>query len=378
MKITKVEPIVLRLPEVRDVTDGTQDDLVVKITTDEEGIWGIGEVDAPPTVVKSLLQAPLSHSWAKGLEKLLIGENPLNISYLWDKLYRGSVLYGRRGLAINAISGVDIALWDIAGKYYRTPVFRLLGGRRERRVKVYSSIYPFASSEQEVVEKCEKLVKKPGFKAAKFQCEPLGVDDDIAVKYVDIARNELGKRVDIMLDACMCYDTKGAISLARKMEPFDIYFIEAALDPDNLEGYAKLSASTTIKIAAGEEQTSRFMFVDLMEKGGVDVVQPDVSRAGGLTESKRVGELSQDRGVLCIPHSFKTNIGLAASLALSASLPNSPYCEYPQSESPLKKDLTREKFNVGSDGTVELPETPGLGVTLDDDVVEKYYYDESK
>jgi L-alanine-DL-glutamate epimerase-like enolase superfamily enzyme len=103
-------------------------------------------------------------------------------------------------------------------------------------------------------------------------------------------------------------------------------------------------------------------------------VQPDVSRAGGLTESKRIGELAQDRGVLCIPHSFKTNIGLAASLALSAALPNSPYCEYPQSESPLKTGLTKEKFPLNGDGTVELSDAPGLGVTLDEDVVEKYRY----
>jgi L-rhamnonate dehydratase len=372
LKITKVEPIVLRLPEVKDVTDGTQDDLIVKIHTDEEDIFGIGEVDAPPTVVKALIQAPLSHTWAKGFEQLLIGENPLNIGYLWEKLYQGSILYGRRGLTVNTLSGIDIALWDLAGKYYKTPVYRLLGGKGNSSVRPYSSIYPFAKTREEVIEKCSKLVLKQNFTAVKFQCEPIGVDNEKAVEFVKLAREELGDKVEIALDACMCFDTKGAINFAGMMEPFNVYFIEAALHPDNLEGYAKLSASTSIKIAAGEEQTSRFMFIDLMDKGQVDIVQPDVSRAGGLTETKRVADLAYDRGILCIPHSFKTNIGLAASLHLSAACPNSPLCEMPQSESPLKKLLTKEKFELNSSGLVEIPEKPGLGITLNEDVLEKF------
>jgi L-rhamnonate dehydratase len=377
LKITRIEPIVLRLPEVKDITDGTQDDLVVRIETDEEGIYGVGEVDAPPTVVRSLIKAPLSHSWAKGFEKLLVGENPLNIGYLWEKLYQGSILYGRRGLAINALSGIDIALWDLAGKYYKTPVYRLLGGGKgDNKVRVYSSIYPFAKTEAEVVDKCKKLVKREGFTAVKFQCEPIGVDDKKALKFVKRAREELGSVVDIALDACMCYDTKGAIKFAKSIEPFGIYFIEAALHPDNLEGYAKLAASTSIKIAAGEEQTSRFMFIDLMDRGRVDIVQPDVSRAGGLSESKRVADLASDRGVLCIPHSFKTNIGLAASLHLSASCPNSPLCEFPQSNSPLKRLLTKERFELDSKGLVAISDRPGLGITLDEDILEKYRYEE--
>lgn len=373
MKITKVEAIVLRLPEVRDITDGTQDDVVIRIETDA-GISGIGEVDAPPTVVKALIEAPLSHSWAKGLEQLLIGENPLNVEYLWEKLYQGSILYGRRGLTINAISGIDIALWDIAGKYYETPVYRLLGGKGNNKVVPYSSIYPFAQTREEVVEKCKRLVKNQHFKAVKFQCEPIGIDDNKAREFIALAREELGPEIEIMLDACMCYDTKAAIRFARSIEPFNIYFIEAALHPDNLNGYAKLSQSTSIRIAAGEEQTSRFMFIDLMDRGKVDIVQPDVTRAGGLTESKRIANLAAARGVLCIPHSFKTNIGLAATLHLSAASPNSPFAECPQSTSPLRTSLTNEVFPVASDGAIEISESPGLGITLNEKIVEKYRY----
>ncbi|MFI5449419.1 MAG: mandelate racemase/muconate lactonizing enzyme family protein [Candidatus Bathyarchaeia archaeon] len=374
MKITKVESLVLRLPNVRDIVDGTQDDIVIRIETDE-GIVGIGEVDAPPTVVKAMMEAPLSHSWAKGLEQLLLGENPLNIGYLWEKLYQGSILYGRRGLTLNTLSGIDIALWDIAGKHYKTPTYRLLGGRPNNHVTPYSSIHPFAQTANEVIEKCRKLVKDQHFKATKFQCEPIGVDDRKALEFIKLARDELGEKIDIMLDACMCYDTKGAIKFARQLEQYNIYFLEAALHPDNLDGYAKLSASTTVRIAAGEEQTSRFMFIDLMDRGKVDIVQPDVTRAGGLTECKRIADLAADRGILCIPHCYKTNIGLAATLHLSAAASNSPYTEFPQSNSPLKKELTHEDFKVLPDGTIELPETPGLGVTLNEDAVTKYLYE---
>jgi len=373
MKITRVDPIVLRLPNVRDITDGTQDDLIVRIETDE-GITGIGEVDAPPTVVKALIQAPISHSWAKGLEQLLIGENPLNIEYLWEKLYQGSILYGRRGLAINTISGIDIALWDLAGKYYKQPVYRLLGGAKNR-VTPYSSIYPFAETEQEVVDKCKRLVKQQRFRAAKFQCEPIGSDDRKALRFIEVARSELGDRIDIMLDACMCYDTKGAVRFAKSIQPYDIYFLEAALHPDNLEGYARLASSTSIRIAAGEEQTTRFMFLDLMDRGRVDVIQPDVMRAGGLTEAKRIAQLAYDRGVLCIPHCYKTNVGLAATLHFAAAIPNAPYAEFPQSDSPLRKSLTKESFTVQQDGTIELRDTPGLGVSLNDETVQRYLYE---
>jgi len=373
MKITKVESLVLRLPNVRDIIDGTQDDLIIRIETDE-GLVGIGEVDAPPTVVKAIMEAPLSHSWAKGLENLLLGENPLNIGYLWEKLYQGSILYGRRGLTLNTLSGIDIALWDIAGKHYEAPVYRLLGGNADGRVTPYSSIFPFGQTEDEVIRKCRRLVKDQHFKAAKFQCDPIGVDDMKALEFVKLARHELGEGIDIMLDACMRYDTKGAIKFARQLEKYNIYFLEAALHPDNLEGYAKLSASTAIRIAAGEEQTSRFMFIDLMDRGKIDVVQPDVTRAGGLTECKRIADLAADRGILFIPHCYKTNIGLAATLHLSAATPNSPYSEFAQSDSLLKKELTHESFNVLPDGTIKLPETPGLGVTLTEDAVTKYLY----
>jgi L-alanine-DL-glutamate epimerase-like enolase superfamily enzyme len=374
MKITNIEPIVLRLPVVKDITDGTQDDLILKIDTDE-GITGIGEVDAPPTVVKALMKAPLSHSWARGLEQLLIGEDPLNIGYLWQKLYEGSILYGRRGLVINALSGIDIALWDIAGKFYGVPIYRLLGGSSTGSVTPYSSIYPFARTEEEVVTKCKKLVTRPGFRAVKFQCEPIGVDDKKALKFVKRAREELGDAVEIMLDACMCYDTKGAIRFARSLEVYDIYFLEAALHPDNLTGYAKLSAATSVRIAAGEEQTSRLMYIDLMDKGKVDVIQPDVTRTGGLTESKRIAELAQDRGVLCIPHCYKTNIGLSATLHLSAAMSNSPFAEYPQSTSPLRHDLTNEQFELDGHGKIRLSNRPGLGISLNQKTVEKYRYE---
>jgi L-alanine-DL-glutamate epimerase-like enolase superfamily enzyme len=178
-----------------------------------------------------------------------------------------------------------------------------------------------------------------------------------------------------MLDAANHYqDAKKALRFAKSIEPFDIYFLEAPLSADNLDGYAKLSQATTVRIAAGEEQTTRFMFDELMVRGKVDVVQPDATWAGGITECMRIGRTAYDRGVLCVPHCYKSYVGLASNLHLSAALPNSPYCECPTSPLPLAKQLTNETLEPAQDGKIRLSDRPGLGVTLNEEVVRRYRY----
>ncbi len=376
MKITKVEPIVLRLPsrELREFKDGNEEALLVRIETDE-GIDGIGEIDAPPVAASYLIRAPPAVTWWRGFEELLLGENPLEVGYLWEKMYRESGMYGRRGLITNIISGLDIALWDIAGKHYDQPVYRLLGGGGKGTATPYLSINPFASTEDEVRQKCRKLVKNSNYRAVKFHNHPIGVDDKRALNFVRVAREELGDDIEIMLDAANHYfEAKQAIRFAKSIEPFNIYFLEAPLLPDNLDGYAKLSGSTSIRIAAGEEQTTRFMYADLMDRGKVDVVQPDATWTGGLTECRRVGQMAYDRGILCVPHCYKSNIGLAANLHLSASLQNSPFVESPISTLPLRRDLTNEKLLPAEEGTIRLSDRPGLGVSLNKKIVERYRY----
>lgn len=391
MKITKVEVLVLRMPdeEINRMAqvpsnlertgdymfyrDGNEEAVLVRIETDE-GIDGVGEIDTAGSLVQTLVRAPPQATWFRAWEEVLVGENPLEVGYLWEKMYRESGLYGRRGLITMVISGLDCALWDIAGKYYKQPVYRLLGGGGPGVATPYMSFNRFGKSEEEIIDKCGRI-KRSNFRAAKFHNHPIGIDDKTALKFVELARNTVGDGVDIMLDAANHYqDAKEAIKFARAIEPLDIYFLEAPLSADNLDGYARLSQATTVKIAAGEEQTTRFMYADLMEKGKVDIVQPDTTWAGGITEVMRIGRIAHDKGVLCIPHCYKSFVGLASNLHVSASLPNSPYCECPTSSLPLARELTNEKLEPDSNGKIKLSDRPGLGVTLNERIVEKYLY----
>jgi L-alanine-DL-glutamate epimerase-like enolase superfamily enzyme len=380
MKITKVEPIALRVPEIKEPVDGNEDDLLVRIETDE-GFEGIGEIDGPPIALAPFIRTVHPGTWWRGFEDLLVGENPLEIERIWEKMYRYSYLYGRSGLIMTVISGLDNALWDLAGKYYKQPVYRLLGGAGKRNsgvVTPYASIYPFGPTEDDVIEKCNKYVKKRGYIAVKFHNHPIGTDDEQALKFVKRAREELGDDIALMLDAAFHFETPEAIKFARSIEPFDIYFLESPLHPDNLNGYAKLSQSTSVLIASGEELTLRQQFVDLMDRGRVDIIQPDTVWVGGITEWKRIARLAHSKGVLCIPHCFRSNITLAANLHASAAVPNSPYAESPLLSSPLARELTNEKFEPGRDGRIKLPDKPGLGITLNKKTLEKYRFDVSE
>lgn len=391
MKITKVEALVLRMTdaEINKMAqvpanlertgdymfyrDGNEEAVIVRIETDA-GIDGVGEVDTAGVLVKDIVNAPPQATWFRAWEEVLKGENPLEVGYLWEKMYRESGLYGRRGIITNILSGLDCALWDIAGKYYKQPVYRLLGGGGAGKAKPYMSFQRFGKSEEEILDKCDK-VKNSNFKACKFHNHPIGIDDKTALRFVALARENLGDNIDMMLDAANHYHTaKEAIKFAHNIEPYDPYFLEAPLSADNLEGYAKLSEATTVKIAAGEEQTTRFMYRELMVRGKVDILQPDTTWAGGITELMRIGRMAYDYGVLCIPHCYKSYVGLASNLHVTASLPNSPYCECPTSPLPLSKDLTNESLLPGPDGMITLSERPGLGVTLNEEIVEKYRY----
>lgn len=391
MKITKVEVLVLRTPlteanQIRQIPstlqfqgdylyyrDGNEESVVFRIETDE-GIVGIGEGDGPGHLVHGVVHAPEQATWWRPWEEILVGENPLEVQYLWEKMYRESGIYGRRGFIMQVMSGIDCALWDIAGKYYKQPVYRLLGGGGKGEVTPYMSFSRFGKTREEILERCAR-VKNSTFKAVKFHNHPIGVDDKTALSFVALARETLGDKIEIMLDAANHYqDAKDAIKFAKAIEPYNPYFLEAALDADDLEGYAKLSAATDVKIAAGEEQTTRWMLMDMLDRGKIDIIQPDTNWTGGITEVMRAGRMAYDRGALLIPHCYKSFLGLAANLHCSAALPNSPFAEWPTSPLPLAKKLTNESFEPGPDGKIHLPDKPGLGVTLNMETVEKYRF----
>ena len=370
MKITDVEAIILRQPDV-DVSkaDGSQDALLIRVHTDE-GIIGVGEVDSLPPVVKAVVDAPPSHAIASGLRALLIGENPLEIDRLWEKMYKGSIYYGRRGPAVHAMSGIDIALWDIKGKALGQPVHRLLGGPHRPTIRAYASTL-MPETPEEAGEVVAGLVGRD-FTAIKLGWGPFGRNPELDVALVRAARQAAGETVELMLDIGLGWpNADHAIRMVRRLEEFHPYWVEEPLMPDDLDGYAKLADAVETRIAAGEEDATRWGFRELMDRGRVDVIQPDVTRAGGITECVRIGQLADLRGVMTVTHSWSTGIIKAASLHVLAALPRATFFEYCVQETALNQALTVERFPL-EDGLVRFPDAPGLGVTIDDEVVERY------
>jgi L-rhamnonate dehydratase len=367
MRITDVEAIWLQLPETNERADGTQDTLVVRVHTDE-GIVGVGEVDSSPAVAKAIIEAPLSHAIARGLRLCVLGEDPLDIARLWDRMYQGSIFYGRGGAAQQAISGVDMALWDIAGKVTGQPVYRLLGGGFRSELRAYASIL-FGDTPEQTYEIGRGLVEQ-GYTAVKFGWGPMGRDEATDIALVREARRGLGELPELMIDAGICYDSSTAIRRAQQFAEYRPFWLEEPLHPDDLEGYARLAERSPIRIAAGEQETTLAGFGALLATG-IDVVQPDVARVGGPSQAIQIGRLAAQKHRLCVNHSYKTGISIAASLHFLAALPNSGWLEYCVEQSALRQTLTRQAFPV-VDGRVAVPQEPGLGVDLDEEVVARY------
>jgi L-alanine-DL-glutamate epimerase-like enolase superfamily enzyme len=371
LKITDVEAIVLRQPTVDDgIADGSQDDLVIRILTDE-GIVGIGEVDSAPEAVQALVQRRSSHAIAGSLHDLLVGEDPRDVERLWWKMYRGLIYIGRRGIALHALSGIDIALWDIKGKVEGKPVHELLGGAKRDRVRAYASrLMPDTPEEtsEAVAALCED-----GFTAVKLGWGPLGKDPRHDVKLAEAAKQAAGD-CEILIDAGLGYgrDAQTAIEVARELEQLGVFWFEEPFDPDEYEAYAELADAVDIRIAAGEQDTTVWGFRELIERGHVDLVQPDVTRCGGITEWLRIAELAREHGVETVPHAWKSGIIKAASLHCNAVIPDALFQEYCVADTPINQTLTRERLPVEDGGFIRVPDAPGLGVTLDDEVVARY------
>jgi L-rhamnonate dehydratase len=387
VRITRIEALTVRTETVPgDIADGAHDDVIVRVHTDD-GIVGIGEVDAPPTVIKAILEAPTSMLWAKGFDELLLGEDPLHVGRLWEKVYEGNIFVGRRGLGINALGAVDIALYDIAGKALGKPVFELLGGAvgvpeyqsvggsGHDYVVPYASILPYgdtmAAYRRNGLEQLEQAIEAE-FRAAKMEILYADRDSDRSVvDYIAECRRLGGEELDLLVDVGYRWqDAKAAMPWVRAMEEHDVYLLEAALHTDNVRGYAELSRATSVRLAVGEMLTTRYEFLEAMDSGLVNVVQPNVGRVGGLTEALRVGRLAHDRGVLCVPHAWKSGISIAANIHLAAALPNAPYFEFMVTSnlSDLRRRLVTPEFEI-VDGKIFLPTEPGLGVEVDESVV---------
>jgi len=368
MRITGVEALYLRQPEVRAQCDSGQDALLVKVTTDA-GITGIGEVDSSPLAVKGAIEGPFSHTTATGLREVVLGEDPFETEYLWNKMYRANIYAGRRGVGIHAMSGIDLALWDIKGKALKLPVWKLLGGGFHKKLRCYASSL-FGATPQQTHDLARRF-RDRGFQAVKFGWDPMGRDAKTDVELVRQGRRGLGDDADLLIDAGLVWDSKTALQRARTFEQFDIFWLEEPLRPDDYDGYCKLSQSTSIRIAAGEEESNRLSFLELMDRGKIDVVQVDLTRCGGFTEALKIASLAHDRGLVVANHGFTTYINVMAALHFLNSIPNALIVEFVvEEETTLRETITRQKLRA-QDGYLQIPDAPGLGIDLDEPEVER-------
>jgi len=367
MRITDVEALLLRQPEVdASRADGSQDALLIRVHTDE-GIVGIGEADSLPQVVKAIIDAPPSHKIASGLRALLVGEDPLAISRLWRRMYEGTIYFGRRGAVIHALSGVEIALWDIAGKAAGKPIHALLGGARRDRIKAYASTLMPATPEE--TRRVVAAQREAGFRAVKLGWGPLGLDAELDVELVRAARETGGEDLELIVDIGLGWSSvRDAIERTRRLEEYSPSWIEEPFPPDDYAKYAALVDAVDTPIAAGEEETTVWDFERLIDRGRVAIVQPDVTRAGGIDECMRIADLARARGRRCVLHSWSTGVIKAASLNVLAAMDEAEIFEYCVQETALNQRLVTERFPL-RDGCVEVPQGPGLGIEIDEDVL---------
>jgi len=376
MKITSVEAIPVRQKgTVELINDSAQDGIIIKVHTDE-GITGYGEVDSAPSVIKAIIDAPVSHRLCQGLGQALIGEDPFEIDRLWEKMYFVSTFYGRRGAVVHAMSGINIALYDIVGKAVGQPIYKLLGGAA-RPIRAYASVL-MPDTVEETLELTKSLCDR-GFTAVKLGWGGFGQSMRRDIELVAAARDAAGPAIDLMFDIGFIpteaypIDAVSRVKLIRELEQFDPYWIEEPLFPDDLDGYAKLSEMFDVRIAGGENETTRYGFRDLIEIGKVDIVQPDVTRCGGLSEARKIADMAQAHHLTCVPHCWSSGIVEAASLHLITAIPNGCLLEYAVSDTPIRREIS-EEIEV-RDGFAYPPDKPGLGIEVSEDAIETYRID---
>ncbi|MEX2199820.1 MAG: mandelate racemase/muconate lactonizing enzyme family protein [Dongiaceae bacterium] len=373
MKIRDIEVIELRAPGLLpDGFDGSYSDCLVLVHTDD-GLTGISETDSVPAVIRAIVETRQSHRTAMGLREVLIGEDASDIEGLWARMYDATAYYGRRGAVLHAISAIDMALWDLRGKALGRPLCDLLGTRRHSHVPAYGTIYPTGNTPDEVRRNIDRGLAH-GVRAIKICAERFWHEDvPRATELIRTARRHVGDNIRLMVDVTAAWDrAEDGMKLMPVFREFGFDWVEAPLPADDFAGYARLQGYG-IPIAGGDlGLTTRHEFAMLFEIGRVDIAQPDISMAGGPSELMRIAALARTHGGRVVPHGYKTNILLAANLAFLGQQEAEEPLEYSMSESPLRWELTRERLPILADGTVAVPDGPGLGVTLDPDTVARF------
>lgn len=366
MKIRHVEALHLRLPEVREVADGTQDVLIIRVHTDD-GLVGLGEVVSCSYVGRAVFESPRSAPFRHGLAAIVTGMEVDDIDAIAAAVETGTAWYGPGGIARHAYSGLDMALWDLRGQAAGLPLRKLLSPEAVDVVPAYASVlWPerpelVAASAQEFVE--------AGYGYVKYGWAPMGPDLALDIELVAAARAALGDDVGLMVDAGRAWTAPQAMERAERFAEFNAFWLEEPLHPFDNAGYAELSANSPVPIAGGEAITTLEEY-DALLATGLHFVQPDLGRVGGITYARRLAAAAIEGGCRPVPHAFGTGVLLAASAQWTAAAPD-PLTEYTRAPSPLARDLAHHTMDF-RDGHLHLDDTPGLGVTLNDDVIDRY------
>lgn len=372
MKIEQVVCQILRVTKVEAKTASSQDAVLVRVRTDN-GLEGIGEADASPEVVKAVIDAPFSHNIACGLRHLLIGENPLETERLWQKMYRRTMYFGRTSVTIAAMAAIDMALWDIKGKHLGQPIHRLLGGKQHDRIRAYASI--LFGRDGHATAEIGRRWTGAGYTAVKFGWEPMGQSEALDIELVRGAREGVGEAT-LLIDAGCVWDARTALSRARSFADFGIDWLEEPLREADVDGYVWLRDRSPVPIAAGEGECGRESFRPLIDRHALDVYQVDLSR-NGFTDAAYLRARIEEIGARPCNHFYTSAITAAASLHWLSTCRDAFLFEDCVEDSPIRNELTHERVQA-VDGYATVPDGPGLGVTLNEETVQRYRIAESK
>lgn len=372
MKITEVICQILRIENVAAKTASCQDAVLVRIRTDND-LEGIGEADSSPEVVKAIVDAPFSHNIACGLRELLVGENPLDTDRLWQKMYRRTMYFGRKAVGITAMAAIDMALWDLKGKHFGEPIWRLLGGRYHDRLRAYASIL-FGRDGSETRDIARKWVDG-GYTAVKFGWEPMGVSEALDRELVKGARSGLGDDATLLIDAGCVWDARTALRRATAFAEQKIEWLEEPLRQDDIDGYVWLRDRSPVPIASGEGECGRESFRPFIERQALDVYQVDLAR-NGFTDAAYIRNRVEEAGARLCNHCYTSPITVAASLHWLSTCRDAFLFEDCVEDSPLRNELTTERVQA-VDGWIRVPDRPGLGVTLNEGFVTHHLVTES-
>lgn len=338
--------------------------VLVRVTTDD-GLTGIGAIGLGSQAMADAVEMLLA--------PLVIGKNPFDVELMWELMYRSTINIGRKGLILEAISGIDIAIWDILGKATGQPVYNLLGGRTRERIRAYAS-FLYADRDLERLARMARGYVSAGYTAVKMRFGYGPQDGRPGMRknaeLVRTVREAIGDDVDLMADAYMGWTTQYAIEMIRMIEDYNLAWVEEPVLPDDLDGYARIRAATRTAISGGEHEFTRYGFKELITRGCVDYVQPDVNRLGGVTEARKVWALAAAHSLPVIPHSQNFH-----NQHLIMAHVNSPMSEYLPPDYRDGDTFLSELFvgePVARDGHLTLSDKPGMGVELNEAVVAEY------